>query len=178
MMIHTLPLSHYTTHTYTHTHTHTGKKMNLEIQIMGLENAASNKVLYNAMVEGKSALQATVTDADVEKVEDVMDDLQEALQMVDNVGEAMSQQIDQDMDEDELLAELGELEDEMASEELAALDAPSVPSHAIQSPVHAQTVQDQGMQNQPVSSSSDAKRAVPLTKEQQDLQELESMLAM
>lgn len=104
-----------------------GKKTNLDIQIMALENAASNKLMADAMVAGRNALQANVSDAQLDEVADVMDDINESIQVSDEFGEALSQQIGAPMDEDDLLGELDELEDEMADDDIMALDAPVVP---------------------------------------------------
>jgi len=109
-----------------------GKKTNIEIQIMTLEAAAGNKEVLTAMRKGADALKATVKETDVDKVADVMDDINESMALADELGDAMSQSIGPQIDEDELNAELEEMENEMADSEM--LKAPEVPAHKVKAP--------------------------------------------
>jgi len=102
-----------------------GKKSNIEMQIMALESAASNKEVLDVMRIGKDALKQAIQATDVEKVEETMEDINEQIAMGDEIGEAMSTPIGPAMDEDELSKELEEMEAEMTEEEL--LEAPTVP---------------------------------------------------
>jgi len=104
-----------------------GKKTNIEMQIMTLEAAAGNTEVLSAMRKGADALKRTVKDTDVDKVADVMDDINESMALADELGEAMSQTIGPALDEDELTAELEEMENELVEEDL--MKAPIVPSH-------------------------------------------------
>jgi len=109
-----------------------GKKTNIETQIMALEGASSNKEVISAMKEGSTALSATVSDLNVDKVDEVMDDITESMAMADELSEAMAQPIGPAVDEDELSAELAEMESEMMDEDMLA--APSVPAKTIKAP--------------------------------------------
>lgn len=115
-----------------------GKKTNIEIQIMTLEAAAGNTEVLAAMRKGADALKRTVKDTDVDKVADVMDDINESMALADELGEAMSQSIGPAIDEDELNAELEEMENELTDQEM--LKAVDVPAHRVQAP--AQPVQE------------------------------------
>jgi len=102
-----------------------GKKSNIDLQIMALEGASSNKDVLQAMQSGARALQASVAETNVDRVDEVMEEIQESMGLADELGEALSQSIGPAMDEDELNSELAEMEDEMNDE--ALLQAPSVP---------------------------------------------------
>jgi len=102
-----------------------GKKTNIDLQILALEGASSNKDVIVAMQAGARALQAAVAETNVDRVDEVMDDIQESMGLADELGEAISQPIGPPMDEDELASELAEMEGEMMDEDL--LSAPSVP---------------------------------------------------
>jgi len=102
-----------------------GKKTNIEIQIMTLEAAAGNTEVLAAMRKGADALKRTVKETDVDKVADVMDDINESMALADELGDAMSQSIGPQLDEDELNAELEEMENALADEDM--LKAPVVP---------------------------------------------------
>jgi len=105
-----------------------GKKGNIELQIMTLEGASGNNDVLKAMKFGAEALKKSVKDTDVEKVADVMEDINESMGLADELGEALSQPIGPVMDEDELNAELEEMENELDDADL--LKAPVVPSGA------------------------------------------------
>lgn len=143
-----------------------GKKANIDVQIMALESAASNKEIFDVMRAGKDALKIATANtyehegpqqnrrrssfgrstmcshrlslrsflpfspcspllSDVDKVADVMEDINEQIQMADEVNEQMAQPIGPQMDEDELNQELEEMENELMDSQLLA--APDVP---------------------------------------------------
>jgi len=102
-----------------------GKKLNLETQIMALEDAHLNKETLNAMKASANAMKATMNEDEIDKVDDVMEDLNEQMDMIQEMNEAMSQPIGADIDEDELDAELAELEDLEADELLHDLPTTS-----------------------------------------------------
>merc|ERR1712130_608262 len=81
-----------------------GKKLNLETQIMALEDAHLNKETLKAMKTSAKAMKATVKEADLDKAD-----------------ELMSQPLGQIIDDDELLAELDDLDDMNADELLNSL---------------------------------------------------------
>lgn len=102
-----------------------GKKLNLETQIMALEDAHLNKETLKAMKTSSQAMKATMKEDQVDQADEVMEDLNEQMDMIAEMNEAMSQPIGQMMDDDELEAELAELEELEADELLNDMaDAP------------------------------------------------------
>jgi len=98
-----------------------GKKLNLETQIMTLEDAHLNKQTLAAMKTSANALKSTVKESDLDKADELMDEINEAMDQVQEMNEAMSQPIGPVMDENELEAELAELEELDADELLNAM---------------------------------------------------------
>lgn len=100
-----------------------GKRSNLDIQIMALEGAASNSEIFKVMNVGRQALKQATSSVDVDVVGDLMEDLNESLQANEEINDALAQQIGPSMDEDELNAELEEMEQEMVDSDLLAVGA-------------------------------------------------------
>jgi len=175
-----------------------GKKANIDIQIMALESAASNKEIFDVMRAGKDALKVATASTDVDKVADVMEDIAESIQMNDEVNEQMAQPIGPQVDEDELNAELEEMENELMDQQLLA--APDVPVTATKAkePVVAAASQPAvaaasaaaaaAPQRQVVMAGGDAAPAAAApaasankklsAKEQSELKELEALMGM
>ena len=110
-------------------------KMTLETQVMNLESAAQNAETFKAMNAGKSAMTNLREDTNIEKVDDLMDEIKEEMEMADEVSNALAQPVDPLLtDEDDLLAELQELEAEDVEEQLLQparkedISMPAVPS--------------------------------------------------
>jgi len=100
-----------------------GKRSNLDIQIMALEGAASNSEIFKVMNVGRQALKQATSSVDVDVVGDLMEDLNESLQANEEINDALAQQIGPAMDEEELNAELEEMEQEMVDKDLLAVGA-------------------------------------------------------
>ena len=111
-------------------------KMTLETQVMNLESAAQNAETFKAMNQGKNAMSNIREDTNIDKVDDLMDEIKEEMEMADEISNALAQPVDPLMDEDDLLAELQEMEAEdvedqllqpakMAQEEIAFPDVAS-----------------------------------------------------
>ena len=93
-----------------------GAKMTLETQRLALESMNINQAALEAQREGARAMQqATKSMGGVDAVEETMDQVEEGLQDADEIGQAMSRSVNTgiDQDDDELLAELEELEDDV-----------------------------------------------------------------
>ena len=105
-----------------------GKRSNLDIQIMALEGAASNSEIFKVMNVGRQALKQATASVDVDVVGDLMEDLNESLQANEEINDALAQQIGPQMDEDELNAELEEMEQEMVDTDLLAVGAMPQPT--------------------------------------------------
>lgn len=81
--------------------------MTLETQVMNLESAAQNAETFKAMQAGKVAMSNIRKDTDISKVDELMDDIKEEMDMASEISGALAQPIDPLMaDDDELLAEL------------------------------------------------------------------------
>mgnify|MGYP005840522363 CR=1 FL=1 len=101
-------------------------KMTLETQVINLESAAQNTATFDAMKSGTTTMKKIRTEVGIEKVDDIMDEMKEEMEMAQEVNNAIAQPVDPLMcDEDELLAELEGLE--TADLEAELLKAPSKP---------------------------------------------------
>jgi len=145
-----------------------GKKTNLEMQIMALENVSTNKDVFSAMKLGKDALKASVHEADVDKIGDVMEDINESMALADELSEAIANPIGPAVDEDELNAELEAMESEMMDEDL--LKAPEIP-------VIKPAVVESGVSDAPkVPTTIKKQTETQEEKEAREMKELEAMM--
>lgn len=106
-------------------------KMTLETQVINLESAAQNAETYKAMKAGTNTMQKIRNNVGIDAVDDIMDEIQEEMQMAQEVNNAIAQPVDPLMaDEDDLLAELQELETNDLEAELlkAPASLPAVPN--------------------------------------------------
>ena len=117
-------------------------KMTLETQVMNLESAAQNAETFKAMHAGKNAMSNIREDTNIDKVDDLMDEIKEEMEMADEISNALAQPVDPLLtDEDDLLAELQELEAEDVEEQLLQpakkaqeeISMPDVPSSQLPS---------------------------------------------
>jgi charged multivesicular body protein 4 len=115
-------------------------KMTLETQVINLESAAQNAQTFQAMQAGSKTMQKIRNDVGIEKVDDVMDEIREEMEMANEINTAIAQPVDPLMtDEDELLDELNALETADLEAELlkpppmqeTPLNLPSVPTSAL-----------------------------------------------
>ena len=112
--------------------------MTLETQVMNLESAAQNAETFKAMNAGKNAMSNIREETNIEKVDDLMDEIKEEMEMADEISNALAQPVDPLLtDEDDLLAELQELEAEDVEEQLLQpakkeeVNLPAVPGHEL-----------------------------------------------
>jgi len=113
-------------------------KMTLETQVMNLESAAQNAETMKAMKTGTAQMKKIRQETNIDQVDDLMDEMKEEMEMADEISNALAQPVDPLMtDEDDLLAELEELEAEDVTEQLLApmkkMDLPDVPNTALPS---------------------------------------------
>lgn len=112
-----------------------GTLSTIEFQREALENASTNAEVLSVMGQSAKALKAAHNHMDVDQVHDLMDDIQEQQEVAQEIAEAISNPVGfgNDVDEDDLLAELEELEQEDLDEQLLkvnptpATDLPEVP---------------------------------------------------
>ncbi|XP_070536266.1 charged multivesicular body protein 4c-like [Ptychodera flava] len=113
-----------------------GTLSTIEFQREALESANTNTEVLKTMGYAAKALKSAHQQLDVDDVHDMMDDIQEQQELANEISDAISNPIGfgQEMDEDELMAELEELEQEDLDEELLKIgptpvdNLPSVPS--------------------------------------------------
>lgn len=140
-----------------------GAKMTLETQRLALENININKETLAAQRDAASAMQAaTRSMGGVDAVEDTMDQVEEGLQDAEEIGEAMGRQVNTGIqeDDDELLAELEELEQDDLDASLTQVE---------EAPV--------SMPSAPFSAPSAPTKKV-MSEEERELAELEASMAM
>jgi len=101
-------------------------KMTLETQAINLESAAQNAVTFNAMAQGNKTMKKIRKDVGVEKVDDIMDDIKEEMELANEVNEALQSMDPFLADEDELLEELQALEMTDVDAELLAKPIPTI----------------------------------------------------
>jgi len=111
-------------------------KMTLETQVINLESAAQNAETFKAMEAGTKTMAKIRLDVGVEKADDIMDNIREEMELAQELNEVIAQPVDGLLaDEDELLAELNQLEADDLEKELLApptkaadLALPTVPT--------------------------------------------------
>lgn len=85
----------------------------LETQLFAIEGANLNLETMKAMKQGASAMKQIHGEYDVDKVENTMDDIREQVELADEISEAISRPVANDLvDEDELDEELAMLQQE------------------------------------------------------------------
>jgi charged multivesicular body protein 4 len=147
-------------------------KMTLETQVMNLESAAQNAETFKAMQAGKVAMSNIRKDTDISKVDELMDDIKEEMDMASEISGALAQPIDPLMtDDDELLAELELLGANDVDEQL--LSRPSAAATASTDMTSFPNVPNQKMPTIAASNNS----AATSKKEAEELALLEAELA-
>jgi len=101
-----------------------GTLTTIEQQREALEGANTNTAVLQTMNEAAKALKHAHSDMDVDKVHDMMDDIAEQQDVAREISEAISNPVafGTEFDDDELEAELNELEAETEIEEQAELE--------------------------------------------------------
>ncbi|EIW82363.1 vacuolar-sorting protein SNF7 [Coniophora puteana RWD-64-598 SS2] len=105
-----------------------GTRLQLEMQINTLESANLNAETMAAMKKASDALGVIHRGMDTAKVEDTMAQIHEQREIANEIADAISNPMNgNELDEDELNRELGDLEQEVLDERLAGAD--HVPLH-------------------------------------------------
>ncbi|XP_065828126.1 charged multivesicular body protein 4b-like [Oscarella lobularis] len=114
-----------------------GTLSTIEFQREALENANTNAEVLKNMHVASQALKSAHKTLDVDDVHDLMDDISEQNELAQEISEALTQGVGaaQDIDEDDLMAELEELEQEQIDEQMlniqsSDLELPEVPEAA------------------------------------------------
>lgn len=111
-----------------------GTRLTLETQVNALESANLNAETMLAMKKGSEALKGIHTSLNVDKVDQTMDSIREQMDLTNEISDAISNPVGMgnQVDEDELKAELealeqAELDDRLAGAERAPVHAPASP---------------------------------------------------
>ncbi|XP_077191408.1 charged multivesicular body protein 4b [Paroedura picta] len=118
-----------------------GTLSTIEFQREALENANTNTEVLKNMGYAAKAMKAAHDNMDIDKVDELMQDIAEQQELADEISTAISKPvgIGEEFDEDELMAELEELEQEELDKNLLEISGPetvrlpSVPSISIPS---------------------------------------------
>lgn len=104
-----------------------GTLSTIEFQREALENATTNTEVLGVMGQAAKALQGAHKNMDIDQVHELMDNVAEQNEIASEISEAISNPIGfgQDIDEDDLLAELEEIEQEEINERLLDIGSPS-----------------------------------------------------
>lgn len=87
-----------------------GARITLDSQILALESAAVNIETFRAMKAGANTMKTMRGDIDADKVDDIMDEIQEEKDVHDAISEAISRPGQDMFNDEELLEELAELD--------------------------------------------------------------------
>ncbi|XP_025058224.1 charged multivesicular body protein 4b isoform X2 [Alligator sinensis] len=118
-----------------------GTLSTIEFQREALENANTNTEVLKNMGFAAKAMKAAHDNMDIDKVDELMQDIAEQQELADEISTAISKPVGfgEDFDEDELMAELEELEQEELDKNLLEISGPetvplpNVPSIALPS---------------------------------------------
>lgn len=110
-----------------------GTLSTIEFQREALENSHTNTEVLKNMGYAAKAMKTVHQNMDLDKIDDLMQDIHEQQDVAQEISDAISRPvgISEDFDEDELLAELEELEQEDLNRHMASVTLPSVPSHKL-----------------------------------------------
>lgn len=118
-----------------------GTLSTIEFQREALENASTNTEVFKNMGFAAQAMKAAHENLDIDKVDDLMADITEQQEVAQEISDVISRPIGfgEEYDEDELLAELEEMEQEELDRNLLEVGGtedvplPSVPSTSLPS---------------------------------------------
>ncbi|KAM8811495.1 charged multivesicular body protein 4c [Eudromia elegans] len=110
-----------------------GTLSTIEFQREALENSHTNTEVLRNMGYAAQAMKKVHAHMDVNKIDDLMQDITEQQDIAQEISEAISNRVGfgDEFDEDELLAELEELEQEELNKQMADVRLPSVPSSSL-----------------------------------------------
>ncbi|XP_057673917.1 charged multivesicular body protein 4b isoform X2 [Corythoichthys intestinalis] len=106
-----------------------GTLSTIEFQREALENANTNTEVLKNLGFAAKAMKSAHENMDIDKVDDLMQDITEQQELAQEISDAISKPVGfgEDLDEDELLAELEELEQEELDKNLLDVGAENVP---------------------------------------------------
>jgi len=111
-----------------------GARMTIEQQVMTLEGANVSLEAMNAMKMGAASMRSIHNDINIDNVDETMDEIREQMDIANEINDAISQPLGGEVfDDDDLLAQLDELEQENLDETLLGLDGTKTPSVSLPS---------------------------------------------
>ncbi|KAM8830084.1 charged multivesicular body protein 4b-like [Synchiropus splendidus] len=125
----------------------------IEYQRMSLENANTNTEVFKNMDFAAKALKAAHENMDIEQVDDLIQDITEQHELAQEISETISKPIfGEEFDDDDLLAELDELEQEEMEKNLLDIgpenvQLPNVPSTSLPSRPAKKDEDEDGMED-------------------------------
>eukprot|EP00003_Mantamonas_plastica_P013532 TRINITY_DN2361_c0_g1_i1.p1 TRINITY_DN2361_c0_g1~~TRINITY_DN2361_c0_g1_i1.p1 ORF type:complete len:237 (+),score=94.33 TRINITY_DN2361_c0_g1_i1:284-994(+) len=155
-----------------------GMRDNLETQIVLLENGSVQREVMDAMREGNRAINETFRNMTIDDVEDLKDEIIDTMEVATEVTDALAQPIGgfSEFDEDELFAELEELEEEDLKNKLLDIDeVPQVTTKTTENNVsfpETPSVVPSSTTTTTTSSSSSSNNNSGETEEERELREL------
>lgn len=116
-----------------------GAREKIELQMNAIEGAKMNMEIIDTLQTGAKTMSEMHRGMTAEKVDKVMDDINDQMAVSQEISDALGQTIGEPVDEDELLEELDELEEEDITDQVADLPAPG---KAKAKPARAKTEED------------------------------------
>ncbi|KAK2859579.1 hypothetical protein Q5P01_004199 [Channa striata] len=111
-----------------------GTLSTIEFQREALENSHTNTEVLKNMGMAAKAMKNVHENMDLDKIDDLMHDIHEQQDVAQEISEAISRPFGETYDEDELLAELEELEQEELEDSMKNMGGlPSVPNSKLPS---------------------------------------------
>ncbi|XP_053571138.1 charged multivesicular body protein 4c [Bombina bombina] len=112
-----------------------GTLSTIEFQREALENSHTNTEVLKNMGYAANAMKTVHKNMDLDKIDELMHDIHEQQDVAQEISEAISRPVGfgEEFDEDELLAELEELEQEDLNQQMSNVTLPSVPSSKLPS---------------------------------------------
>jgi charged multivesicular body protein 4 len=156
-----------------------GAKLTLEQQVMAIEDANINLEAMGAMKMGAQAMRGIHGSLNIDKVDDTMEEIRDQMDIANEINDAISKPVGfgMEFDDDELSAELDELEQEQIDSKL--MDIPNtgvkVTPAANKSPA-AKAPAAQKEIKFPEAPSTVPKKTE--TDEEKELRELQASMAM
>ncbi|XP_055402732.1 charged multivesicular body protein 4c isoform X1 [Bubalus kerabau] len=110
-----------------------GTLSTIEFQREALENSYTNTEVLKNMGLAAKAMKAVHENMDLNKIDDLMQEITEQQDIAQEISEAFSQRVGfgDDFDEDELMAELEELEQEELNKKMTNIRLPNAPSSSL-----------------------------------------------
>ncbi|KAF7246364.1 Charged multivesicular body protein 4c [Varanus komodoensis] len=105
-----------------------GTLSTIEFQREALENSYTNAEVFKNMGYAAQAMKKVHENMDLDKIDDMMQDITEQQDIAQEITEAITRKVGDEFDEDELLAELEELEQEELNNKMRNVRLPSVPA--------------------------------------------------